>query len=37
VKENAPDPAKIEKRLGQIEMVLTRLQKYEDEIKFKLK
>jgi hypothetical protein len=37
VKESAPDPAKREKRIGQIEVVLARLQKYEDEIKSKLK
>jgi hypothetical protein len=37
VKETTPDPAKLEKRLGQIEVVLGRLQKYEEEIKSKLK
>ena len=37
VKDGAPDPAKLEKRLGQLEVALTRLQKYEEEIKSKLK
>jgi hypothetical protein len=37
VKDGAPDPAKLEKRLGQIEVVLGRLQKYEEEIKSKMK